>query len=146
MGLPYSKQINAAFSQVTPLVASSYQTLDTIKNISLLLAAIQVLTVILLFSILLTLFAILITLSPDLDDARQVLVLPVLNFFVRFILKAVELLSGTVLWIGGTILVGVLIGGLWGLWFVRRDRTLMEETEGREGEDIEAIKRGESDQ
>ena len=66
MGIPYSKQINAAFDQVTPLVAESFKALETTKNIIILLAVIQVLTVILLSLILTVLVALLITCNPDL--------------------------------------------------------------------------------
>ena len=41
MGLPYSKQINEAFDQVTPLVAEGFKVLETTKNISILLATMQ---------------------------------------------------------------------------------------------------------
>jgi hypothetical protein len=44
MGIPYSKQINIAFDQVAPLVAAGFVVLQTTRNITYLLAAIQVLT------------------------------------------------------------------------------------------------------
>ena len=84
MGIPYSKEINKAFEelnkaygQVTPLVAAAYDVLETTKNISLLLAGIQVLTVILLGFILLTLVGLLITMNPDLEEERTKFVTPV---------------------------------------------------------------------
>jgi hypothetical protein len=67
MGIPYSREINAAFEQVTPLVAAGYKVLRTTKNISIILAIIQVLTVIFLGSILLALVALLYTVNPDLE-------------------------------------------------------------------------------
>ena len=67
MGIPYSREINAAFSQVTPLVAAGYKVLRTTKNISILLAAIQVLTVVLLGAILVVLVGILYAVNPDLE-------------------------------------------------------------------------------
>jgi hypothetical protein len=67
MGLPYSKQINAAFEQVTPLVAAGFKVLRTTRDISILLAIIQVLTVLLLFLILLGLIALLYCVNPDLE-------------------------------------------------------------------------------
>ncbi|KAF2259283.1 hypothetical protein CC78DRAFT_503461, partial [Lojkania enalia] len=79
MGIPYSREINAAFEQVTPLVAAGFKVLRTTKNISILLAAIQVLTVLCLFLILLTLIALLYSVNPDLEDERQRLVTP---FFI----------------------------------------------------------------
>lgn len=48
MGIPYSKQINLAFDQVTPLVAAAFKVLQTTRNITYLLAAIQVLTAVFL--------------------------------------------------------------------------------------------------
>ena len=67
MGLPYSKQINAAFEQVTPLVAAGFKVLRTTRDISILLAVIQVLTVLLLFFILLGIIALLYCVNPDLE-------------------------------------------------------------------------------
>jgi hypothetical protein len=69
MGIPYSRQINAAFEQVTPLVAAGFKVLRTTRDISILLAIIQVLTVILLFFILLALIAVLYCVNPDLEVA-----------------------------------------------------------------------------
>ncbi|KAJ4990840.1 hypothetical protein SVAN01_03629 [Stagonosporopsis vannaccii] len=76
MGIPYSREINAAFSQVTPLVAAGYKVLQTTKNISIILAVIQVLTVILLGAILVVLGAILVAVNPDLEVERQRLITP----------------------------------------------------------------------
>lgn len=67
MGLPYSRQINAAFEQVTPLVAAGFKVLRTTRDISILLAIIQVLTVFLLFLILLALVVIIYCVNPDLE-------------------------------------------------------------------------------
>ena len=87
MGIPYSKEINKAFEelnkaygQVTPLVAAAYEVLETTKNISLLLAGIQVLTVILLALILLALVGLLITLNPELEEERREFVTPVVHW------------------------------------------------------------------
>lgn len=71
MGLPYSKQINAAFEQVTPLVAAGFKVLRTTRDISILLAVIQVLTVLLLFLILLGLIALLYCVNPDLEVCQR---------------------------------------------------------------------------
>ncbi|KAF2027451.1 hypothetical protein EK21DRAFT_33350, partial [Setomelanomma holmii] len=79
MGLPYSRQINAAFEEVTPLVAAGFKVLQTTRNISIILAVVQVLTVILLFFILLVLVALLYTVNPDLEPERQALISPVLR-------------------------------------------------------------------
>ena len=67
MGLPYSRQINAAFDQVTPLVAAGFKVLRTTRDISILLAVIQVLTVILLGFILFALVLLLYCVNPDLE-------------------------------------------------------------------------------
>jgi hypothetical protein len=80
MGIPYSRQINAAFEQVTPLVAAGYKVLQTTRDISILLAVIQVLTVALLFGILLALLAVLYCVNPDLEVTFT---LRVFGFFAR---------------------------------------------------------------
>lgn len=79
MGIPYSREINAAFEQVTPLVAAGYKVLRTTKNISIILAIIQVLTVIFLGLILLALVALLYTVNPDLEVRSPKLTSPYLN-------------------------------------------------------------------
>jgi len=153
MGLPYSKQIHAAFDQVTPLVAAGYEVLQTTKNISIILAAIQVLTVLLLTLILLTLIALLITVNPDLERERQSVVTPA----IKWIAEIAEWISqfsrafGVVIWV---LVIGSTIGGLAGMWYTARDPTLQideaeltaEDAEAMKGEDIEAIKNGETKQ
>lgn len=154
MGLPYSKQIHAAFDQVTPLVAAGYEVLQTTKNISILLAAIQVLTVLLLALILLTLIALLITVNPDLERERQVVVTPT----IKWIADIAEWISqfgrafGVVF---GVLMIGTTIGGLAGMWYTAKDPTLQIEDDAEltevdaqamKGEDIEAIKNGEAKQ
>jgi hypothetical protein len=84
MGIPYSREINAAFEQVTPLVAAGFKVLRTTKNISILLAIIQVLTVFFLFLILLALLFLLITVNPDLDHERTTIVTPALRWITQF--------------------------------------------------------------
>ena len=85
MGIPYSREINAAFDQVTPLVAAAYEVLQTTKNIAILLACIQVTTVVLLTLILFALFGLLFTLNPDLDQERQQLVTPVMQWMASWV-------------------------------------------------------------
>jgi hypothetical protein len=70
MGIPYSREINAAFEQVTPLVGAGYQVLRTMKDISILLAVIQVLTVLSLIMILFVLILLLYSVNPDLEVRR----------------------------------------------------------------------------
>jgi hypothetical protein len=73
MGIPYSREINAAFEQVTPLVAAGFKVLKTTKNISILLAVIQVLTVLFLALILVVLLGILYSVNPDLEVRNEAL-------------------------------------------------------------------------
>src|ERR1700712_2972159 len=79
MGIPYSRQINTAFDQVTPLVAQGFEVLETTKNIAILLAWIQVLTVMLLALILSALIALLVTMNPDLEAERQAFLTPIMK-------------------------------------------------------------------
>lgn len=153
MGLPYSKQINAAFEQVTPLVAAGFKVLQTTKNISLLLAVIQVLTVLILACILAVLFAVLICVNPDLSAERDALVTPAVRVLARCVMGLLELRNGFV-WVVTVVGMGVAVGALWGLWYTARDPTLRIDEQGAEvgrdggltGEDIEAIKKGGSKQ
>lgn len=85
MGLPYSKQINAAFDQVTPLVAAGFEVLQTTKNIAVLLACIQVLTAITLILILFALIGVLFTVNPDLEKERQQLVTPAMQWLASWV-------------------------------------------------------------
>jgi hypothetical protein len=131
MGIPYSRQINLAFDQVTPLVAAGFKVLQTTRNITFLLAAIQVLTAVFLGLILITLLALVITVSPDLEYERQVLVTPV-----------AKRLAGSVMVYGRWLPVGfwtVIIGaglGAAGGWYVTREvaESVEFEVEGPEGE------------
>ncbi|KAF2475767.1 uncharacterized protein BDR25DRAFT_88599 [Lindgomyces ingoldianus] len=88
MGIPYSREINAAFEQVTPLVAQGFQVLRTTKNISILLAVIQVLTVLILAMILFALLGILYSVNPDLEAERKEIVTPVFRWLAGISLRA----------------------------------------------------------
>ncbi|KAJ4338866.1 hypothetical protein N0V95_007936 [Ascochyta clinopodiicola] len=79
MGIPYSREINAAFEQVTPLVAAGFKVLRTTKNISIILAIIQVLTVVFLALILFTLVVLIYCVNPDLEEERKALITPLLK-------------------------------------------------------------------
>lgn len=133
MGIPYSKQINAAFDQVTPLVAAGFEVLETTKNISILLAAIQVLTVVFLAFILLALIGLLFTLNPDLHAERDELVTPAMRWlggWIKWILhtrvlKAV--LAATVLLLFSIILQKLVV------WGVQKELTIEPETPTAEG-------------
>jgi hypothetical protein len=67
MGIPYSRQINAAFEEVTPLVAAGFKVLRTTRDVAIILATIQILTVFLLGLILVALFALLYSVNPNLE-------------------------------------------------------------------------------
>lgn len=114
MGIPYSKQINLAFDQVSPLVTRVSAVLETTKNISLLLAFIQVLTVLLLALILVVLLALLVSVNPDLEAERKALVTPVLRWSAGWVL---EIESRRFLGLMGVVVVGgVALGAGLGVW------------------------------
>jgi hypothetical protein len=120
MGIPYSKEINKAFvelnnayGQVTPLVAAAYEVLETTKNISLMVAGIQVLNAFLLASILLCMVALLITTNPDMEKERKQLVTPAVAWIAGWTVIGKKLVTTLV-----TILVILAIGGV---VFIQRD-------------------------
>lgn len=124
MGVPYSKQINLAFDQVTPLVAHGFQVLKTTRNISFLLAAIQVLTVVCLGLILVTLLGLVITVSPDLEEERRALVTPVMKRLAASVLKYGVWVKVCV----RVVAVGVIIGAAAAL-YVTTEREATEKVE-----------------
>lgn len=85
MGIPYSKQINNAFDQVTPLVAAGFEVLQTTKNIAILMAYIQVFTAATLTMILLALLGLIFTVNPDLETEREQIVTPVMQWLASWI-------------------------------------------------------------
>lgn len=129
MGIPYSREINTAFTRVTPLVAAGFDVLQTTKNISLLLAAVQVLTAALLLLILLALLGVLCCVDPALQAERDALVTPVVRWLAGWVL-----VYGAA--VGWGLRVGV-VGGMAGLgvvlWEGGRERVVVdvEEGEGR---------------
>jgi hypothetical protein len=137
MGIPYSREINKAFEelnqaygQVTPLIESAYDVLETTKNISLVLLAIQVLTVLLLGLILLALVGLLITMNPDLDEERKELVTPVLRWAAGW----ARFGKGIVGWTG-VVLALVVIGIVGGVVVVTRSHEkVFGAQEGAKGE------------
>lgn len=122
MGIPYSREINAAFEQVTPLVAAGFKVLRTTKNISILLAIIQVLTVIFLGVIALILIAILYSINPDLEKERQELITPLCRWLAAVSWKGVG--KGVA---GATVALGAVVVVAWLVW----------EEERVEGEDAD---------
>ncbi|KAJ4391282.1 hypothetical protein N0V93_004899 [Gnomoniopsis smithogilvyi] len=102
MGIPYSREINAAFDQVTPLIAAGFQVLQTTKNISILLACIQVLTVVYLSLILLALIGLICVVNPALHTERDALVTPVVKWLASWVL----LYGSGVVW---TLRIGVVL-------------------------------------
>jgi hypothetical protein len=135
MGIPYSKQINAAFDEVTPLVAAGFTVLRTSRNISILLAVIQILTVILLGLILFALFGILVTLSPELEEERKAIVSPTVKWILAWMVDRVWIRV-----IMFTVLLGGAIGGFAG-WYWTREIEVVEVTdetaEGNPGEKVD---------
>lgn len=111
MGIPFSKQINVAFDQVTPLVAAGFEVLQTTKNITFLLAAIQILTVVFLGLILVALLGLIVTVSPDLEEERVALVTPAVRRIIGWM--------GWLGWGGRIVGMGVVVGGGIGLWWTR---------------------------
>jgi hypothetical protein len=110
MGIPYSKEIskafeelNKAYGQVTPLIEAAYEVLETTKNISLLLAGIQVLTVVLLALILLAMVGLLITMNPDLDKERRELVTPAIQWVAGW--ATVGMGAGWLIWVAALFVV-----------------------------------------
>ncbi|KAF1991106.1 hypothetical protein K402DRAFT_389308 [Aulographum hederae CBS 113979] len=163
MGIPYSRQINAAFDQVTPLVAAGFVVLETTKNIAILLAWIQVLTIILLSLILTSLFGLLITLNPDLEAERRNLVTPV----VRWLAKRVErriYFAGRNWWVFGGVTAFIVVASAflsWSHYVGRGERWARAQERGRtggsesgsrsrssgsDGDDVVAIKNGKAKQ
>ncbi|KAF2160193.1 hypothetical protein M409DRAFT_60113 [Zasmidium cellare ATCC 36951] len=149
MGIPYSKQINAAFDQVTPLVAEGFEVLQTTRNITFLLAEIQVATVILLFLLLIATLMLLITNNPDMETERKALVTPVMKWICSWMMSS----SGNRR-IGFTVAVGlvVAVGVAYAhYWYYFRETGVVEEepsetVDGAEGKDVDAIKEGKASQ
>jgi hypothetical protein len=135
MGIPYSKQINLAFDQVTPLVAHGFKVLQTTRNITYILAAIQILTAIFLGLILITLLGLIITVSPELEHERQTLVTPLVRYLANSAVQYMRWLQVGV-W---TVIIGCVVGTAGGVYVTREVTESVEvggpEGEGKSGED-----------
>ena len=134
--------------EVTPLVSAGFEVLQTTKNISILLAAIQVVTVIILAAILLTLLALLISVNPDLEAERAAIVTPVVKWCACWAMPKCEA-RGRVL-VSGIVLLLVVFVGSW-VWFSVvtdvKDVAAEEAVDGGEGkgEGEEAKGKGEGE-
>ncbi|KAL5625782.1 hypothetical protein FOBRF1_000125 [Fusarium oxysporum] len=84
MGMPYSKQVHAAFDQVTPLVAAGFEVLRTTKNIAVFLAFLQVFVAIILTLTLLAILAVIYSVNPDLEQERRALVTPCMQWIASW--------------------------------------------------------------
>ncbi|KAI9645112.1 hypothetical protein NHQ30_005846 [Ciborinia camelliae] len=132
MGLPYSKQIHAAFTQsqttmrrlqteVTPLVAAGYPliasgfaVLKTTKNIAVVIAIVQVFTALMLCLQTLVLVAILVCVDTDLREEREKWV----SAPLRDLLLWAERWWGVGCWVARLGVLGGVAGG--GVWVWRR--------------------------
>lgn len=153
MGIPYSREINAAFESVTPLVASAYEVLETTKNIAVFITFLQIYAVITLTLILTALVGLLITTNPDLDKERKALVTPVMKWIASWIMTTAgarkTLIAVLVFFF---VLVG--LGFMFYVYYIRNveDATIENEVgdddvAGRmKGKDVDALKKGESEQ
>jgi hypothetical protein len=131
MGIPYSKQINLAFDQVTPLVARGFTVLQTTRNITYLLAAIQVLTAVFLGLILIAMLGLIITVSPDLEEERRALVTPVVRWIAAYIVSYARWVKVGI-WI---VVVGVAVGTAAGIYVTGEAVEQVDvEIEGPDGE------------
>lgn len=112
MGLPYSKQINAAFDQVTPLVAAGFEVLQTTKNIAILLAVIQIVVALTLILILLALLALLLSVNPDLSAEREQLVTPAMKWLASWVFKYGRITGWVIRF---ALVIGSVVLG-WSVW------------------------------
>jgi len=107
MGIPYSREINNAFDQVTPLVAAGFKVLKTTKNVSILLAVIQVLTCVFLALILAVLIGLVYCVNPDLEKERHQLVTPVFKRLAQVtFLGIVEGIAAALVGFAGFVVMG----------------------------------------
>ncbi|PNP86501.1 hypothetical protein FNYG_00203 [Fusarium nygamai] len=87
MGMPYSKQVHAAFDQVTPLVAAGFEVLRTTKNIAVFLAFLQVFITLILTLTLFAILAVIYSVNPDLEEERRALVTPCMQWIASWVME-----------------------------------------------------------
>lgn len=124
MGIPYSRQINAAFEEVTPLVAAGFQVLRTSRNISFLLAIIQVCNLLLLTTSVVLLTALIISVNPDLEEERRNIVTPFVKWLVDWLIDRAWL--RVTIW---SVLTGAACGGYAGWYYMKDTPEIDEELE-----------------
>lgn len=90
MGIPYSKQINQAFEEVSPLVAATLDVMHTTQEVSYILAGIQVITAVFQFATVVGIIGLLITLNPDLAAERTALVTPIMRYLASWVMPGSE--------------------------------------------------------
>ena len=112
MGLPYSKQINAAFDQVTPLVQAGFEVLQTTKDIAVFLAFLQVVVAVTLLLILLALIALLFTMNPELEQERAQLVTPFMKWLGSWAIKYGRFAS----WVVRVAFLLGMVPFMWSIW------------------------------
>jgi hypothetical protein len=96
-------------------VAHGFKVLQTTRNITYLLAAIQVLTAMFLGLILITLLGLIITVSPDLEHERQVLVTPTVRWLAGSVIQYGRWVQVCV-W---TVIIGSVVGAAGGVYVTR---------------------------
>ena len=157
MGIPYSREINQAFEQVTPLVAAGFEVLETTKNIAVALFFIEIFSAVILTLVLLALIGLLFTLNPDLEHERKVLVTPAMKWIASWSLTA----HGAPKSVAAFLVALFGLGGFGFLGYVYYMRSVADATVGndapaaggseegddlKKGKDVENVKKGKTDQ
>lgn len=134
MGIPYSKEIHSAFDEVTPLVAAGFKVLRTSRNITILLAVIQLFNFFLLALSVVILGGILISVSPGLEEERRTLVTPAVRWVLNWLIDLTWLRLAL-----GAIVIGTVVG-VWAGWYVTQDMPGFDDAQGEDpGDEVEAI-------
>ncbi|KAL6924000.1 hypothetical protein ACHAPO_006570 [Fusarium lateritium] len=143
MGMPYSKQVHAAFDQVTPLVAAGFEVLKTTKNIAILLAIIQIIVAIVLILTLLAILALIYSVNPDLEAERQALVTPCMQWLASWLIEYGNIVSWFL-----KVLVVLCTGGMGAfIWynstptFPVPEEPALEDGEEEDGQDLKDVEK-----